>query len=240
MFSLENIEFYYQPIYNRNLDIYGFEILSRLINSTSKQCASFIEKIENDEIIVDIALGQLSTVCGILDEGIDCTFSINVNEFTLASPRFLEIATQLHKRYLNNISLEISEKINLKNRGHLVKALDELNKYGYLLGLDDLFSEDSSTMTIMKAEISYIKADRTIVEAFKKCKTSRNLLQAMVYFCKVSSIPCVAEGVESLETYYELKSIGVDFFQGFYFSKPVPLNAMFELYHKKNFDIKNH
>lgn len=238
MLTLQQIKFYYQPVYNRELELYGFEILSRLKHASKEQGAEFIQQIEKSELIVDITLKQLATARELLDSGIDCKFSINVNEYTLASERFLEEAFNVPPHYLDKISLEISEKIKLNGSDNLVIALDKLNTIGYGLGLDDFFSEESTTLPIMTAKISYIKADMSIIQAYRESEVNRNLLKTMVYFCNLSSIPCVAEGVDSIEAYYELYGMGVDFFQGYLFSKPVSIDEMIMLYKQNRFDIK--
>jgi EAL domain-containing protein (putative c-di-GMP-specific phosphodiesterase class I) len=230
MLSIEQIELYYQSVYNRDLEIHGFEVLSRLRSQKGMQSGEFLQWIENNEVIVDLTLKQISTVCELRNKGINCKFSININEFTLASSRFLDAACLIPVKYLDKISLEISEKINLRDRDDLIFALDKMSQYGYSLGLDDFFSEHSSTLPIMTAKVSFIKADMSIIRSYKQSQVNRNLLKTMIYFCNLSSIPSIAEGVDSLETYYELHGMGIDFFQGYLFSKPVPLDEMLLLY----------
>jgi EAL domain-containing protein (putative c-di-GMP-specific phosphodiesterase class I) len=239
MLSIEQIEFYYQPVYNRELEIHGFEILSRLRSSGHTHGAEFIQRIENSELIVDLTLKQISTACELLDRGIDCKFSININEFTLSSERFLKGASRIPLKYLDRVSLEISEKIKFSGCENLIIALGKLDKFGYKLGLDDFFSENSTTLPIMTAKISYIKADMSIIRSFKESQVNRNLLKTMVYYCDLSSIPCVAEGVERLDTYYELYGMGINFFQGYLFSKPVPLDEMILIYERKKISLGN-
>lgn len=139
MLKLQQIQLYYQPIYNREMKIYGLEILSRLKGSPKEKDAEFLQQIEKSELIVDLTLKQLNTVCELLGRGIECMFSININEHTLSSKRFLEEALNIPPRHIERIGLEISEKIKFKDCVNLVIAMDKLSKAGYLLGLDDFF-----------------------------------------------------------------------------------------------------
>lgn len=238
MLSLKQIEFYYQPIYNRELELHSFEMLSRLRNPDRMQGAEFIQAIEASEIIVDITLKQINVANELLDKGIDCIFSINVNEFTLGSERFINTACNTPVKHPGKIILEISEKIKLSGQINLVLALKKLDLNGYDLGLDDFFSAETTTLPIMLANISCVKADISIIRSYKESLVNEKLLKTMVYFCNLSSIPSVAEGVDSIETYYELYGMGIDLFQGYLFSKPVPLAEMLLLYKNKRFDMK--
>lgn len=91
----------------------------------------------------------------------------------------------------------------------------------------------------MLAKISYIKAAMYIIQACRKSITYRNLIKSMIYYCNLSSIPCIAEGVDSIEVYNELYDMGVDCFQGYLLSKTVHLEGMIALYQQNHFDINN-
>ncbi|MCS2169603.1 EAL domain-containing protein [Scandinavium sp. TWS1a] len=235
MFNINQIDFLYQPVYNRNLHLYGFEILSRLREAGGG--AAFIQAIENSDVIVDLALKQLYTACNHLNAGMDCHFSLNVNEYILGSLRFISEAIKVHQKNRCRISFELSENINFLGRDDLSIALKKLHAAGFILGLDDFFSGESSINPIMTADISYVKADMSIIQSFKETDVSRHLLKTMVYFCNLSSKKCVAEGVENLETYYELQGMGFDFFQGYLFSEPVPYSRALMLYKEKKFNV---
>ncbi|WP_435339361.1 EAL domain-containing protein, partial [Klebsiella aerogenes] len=52
------------------------------------------------------------------------------------------------------------------------------------------------------------------------------LIKSLVYYCQLTQSRCIAEGVDSLEKFNQLRALGVDCFQGYFFSAPVACEQM--------------
>lgn len=241
MITLDQIETHFQPIFNKDLKLHGFELLSRLrgADNQSGNSAEFLKALEHSQIMVDITLNQVRIVRSLMDSGIGCKFSINVNEYTLGSQLFIKTLLEIPRHYLTRLSFEISEQIKLYQSHCLMTHLRLLSDNGFNLGLDDVFSEQSSILPVMSSKISYLKADMSIIRTYSESVVRKNLLKTMVYYCGLSSIPCVAEGIDSYERYQDLRDMGIGFFQGNFLSKPLNLDGMLDIYRKSLEDDKN-
>ncbi len=121
-----------------------------------------------------------------------------------------------------NIYLEITEREKINNIKKIIDRLHELKKIniGYLL-LDDFGSGYSSLTNLLQLPIDMVKIDRFLVHELNSGKFCNAVLD-MICLIKKLNFKVVAEGVETKKEFDLLSKAGCDYFQGFYFSKPIP------------------
>ena len=76
---------------------------------------------------------------------------------------------------------------------------------------------------IQDYEIDTIKLDKAFLQEERNLKKGRIVLESMIQMCHRLGIKTVAEGVEVKEQVNFLKRIGCDLLQGYYYSKPIPM-----------------
>ena len=104
--------------------------------------------------------------------------------------------------------------------------------------MDDFGSGYSSLSMLSRMPIDALKLDiQFIRSAFKEQKDTR-LLEAMTGLARSFGVPTIAEGVETAEQFTELKAMGCDIIQGYYFSRPLPADE-FEKFFAKEYEEEN-
>jgi len=119
--------------------------------------------------------------------------------------------------------IEVTESSRLKLRRCV---LERLRENGVRLALDDVGKGDRSFSSICGVKVNYFKVDKGIIEGVSSgndsAKDYGDILSFLIGFGARKGIGVIAEGVETSEQVSIAKDIGVEFMQGFYFSKPKP------------------
>jgi EAL domain-containing protein (putative c-di-GMP-specific phosphodiesterase class I) len=105
-------------------------------------------------------------------------------------------------------------------------ALDNLQKLkdkGFKIALDDFGSGNSNIDRLIKLQglIDVIKLDGIVVDINNPI--TNEYIRATVAIAKVIGIKTLVERVETFEQFIALKTLGIDYFQGYFFHKPSPL-----------------
>lgn len=108
-------------------------------------------------------------------------------------------------------------------------TLKEIRVAGIGLAIDDFGSGYSRLSMLSKFQPDKIKLDRSLIEDIHKSGAKQVMIASIVRYCEDMGIKIVAEGVEKLEEWCWLQSIGVKLFQGYLFSRPC-LNGVGEIY----------
>ena len=95
--------------------------------------------------------------------------------------------------------------------------------------LDDFGVGFSSFYNLKKLPVSYVKIDGSFINNLKNDKGDQILVESLVYVAKEYGERTIAEFVEDAETLELLEKLGVDFAQGYYISKPMEMEDVFEI-----------
>jgi sensor c-di-GMP phosphodiesterase-like protein len=118
------------------------------------------------------------------------------------------------------IVFEITEQhlMNADDK-HVTAAFHALRETGALLALDDFGTGYSSLQSLSQFPFDYLKIDKQFISGIGTDSVSARLVPAIVDLAKRLDLTVVAEGVETAEQVDHLRSLGVQFVQGWYFSK---------------------
>ncbi len=232
--AIENDEItvFLQPLIDVNTKkAVGAEALARLFDSDGKIIPPdrFIPIAERTGLINDLGEQVFKKVCRFINENDLDSFGIqwiNINLSPLQlirndlSARFAEIAAS------NNVPtpklhLEITEEA-VVDETILQKQISALNVAGFPLVLDDYGTGYSNLTRIKRYPFVNIKLDLGLVWDY--CKMPDEILPTMVQAFKHMGFGITAEGIEDENMASAMEQIGCDFFQGFYYSKPVPMS----------------
>ena len=100
------------------------------------------------------------------------------------------------------------------------KQMIRLQQSGAVLSIDDFGNGTSNLSRLMKLPIHIVKLDMSIVRAYFAGET--HILPELVRMFQSAGLEIVVEGVETREMAESLASMGCEYLQGFFFSRPVP------------------
>ena len=107
--------------------------------------------------------------------------------------------------------------------------MDKLHQKGFLILMDDFGSGYSTFNTFADYPIDILKVDMGFMSNLVDSKKGQNVFESIVTMANKISIPIIVEGVETNEQLRLLQEMGINYIQGYLFSKPVPKNDFNEL-----------
>ena len=233
-------EVYYQPVYSTaKNDFVTLEALSRLHHPELGWIAPdvFIQIAEKNHMIEQITDLQFKRVCMFINEHRDLMkklFNIKVNLSSLdlmrsdCSSHFIRMMDDMDIHH-DWIQFEITETVATEYNAGLGMVIDGFMAAGVRLCLDDFGSGYANLNTVMRLPFSAIKIDRTLLFDICNDKKRAMFYQSIVETFHRMGYSIVTEGVETEEEMSLLSSWGVDMIQGYYFSRPLPVDELLKL-----------
>lgn len=132
------------------------------------------------------------------------------------------------------INLEITESASIIMKSILLDNMNAMIKDGLSFSLDDFGNGQSNLNYIVDMPVEIVKFDRNMTKAYFESEKAKFVLQATVNMIHEMNLKVVAEGVETVEQLAELKEIGIDYIQGFYFSRPLEGEKFIEFLGENN------
>lgn len=154
----------------------------------------------------------------------DFRISINLSVVQLMQNNIVETIGDIVKRTgvnPKNIILEITETLAINDMDRIVKIVDGIKALGISIALDDFGTGYSSLNYIKDLKLDIIKVDRTFVEDITDEDYELVFIKLIADLSKSLGVKVCIEGVERPEQVKVLKKADVDWFQGFYYSKPI-------------------
>ena len=153
--------------------------------------------------------------------------SINVDIYDILNKDFFsKLKHTLRKNNINgsSIQVEILETEDIyKNFDEVEKFLQNVKKIGCKVALDDFGSGYSNFINIKDLPIDTLKIDMSLVKEIVKSERSFFILEGISKLSRTLNVETTVEGVGSVEIYNKLKSLPINYLQGYYFSKPLDL-----------------
>lgn len=247
-FALENneIELRYQPQFNREQKIIGCEALVRW-NSPELGLISpfeFVSISEKTGLIIELGNYIIEEAFKTLQsweiKGLDLKqFSINISVRQFFHSAFLDEVKRLSEKYLNEdtrkkIIFEVTETILIEDMYRISLIINKLKRLDFSFSMDDFGTGYSSLSSLREMPIEELKIDRSFVSYLGERKSDELMITTILSMAKIYDLKTVAEGIETEEQFMFLLENGCDFFQGYYFSKPLSKDD-FELFYKESF-----
>ncbi|MBQ9871840.1 MAG: EAL domain-containing protein [Eubacterium sp.] len=228
----DRIEVHFQPIYSfRDRMFVSAEALARIVNSEGKLIMPglFIPVAEEYGLIDRIGEKVFEITCrtfrnnNLLEKGIHY-LEVNLSVAQCEDRRLSDIYNgimkreQVDPRYIN---LEITESSTLHYRNILLENMNLLSDLGCSFSLDDFGTGESNLNYIVDMPVQIVKFDRDMVQNYFRNDRAKIVMRATVSMIKTMGLKIVAEGVETKEQLDAMEELGVDYIQGYYFSKPL-------------------
>jgi len=150
--------------------------------------------------------------------------SINLSADDLINDSILAILAQ-NADLSDRLYIEILENKSIDyNKVEL--SLQKLKLFGYKICIDDFGSGYSNLNHLLNLTIDYLKIDGSIIKEIHHDKKAYSLVKTFALFCKQNDIEVIAEFIDNQDVVNILKSFGVKYGQGWYFSKAVPYSEL--------------
>ena len=241
----EEFDVHYQPIVSLESGrISGFEALVRWSHPERGLIspADFIPIAEETGLVIQIDRWVLKQACLQMrkwQEALPVTrrmkISVNLSCKQFMQPTIVEqILETLRETGLDpcNLKLEITESVMMERGDYAMSVLEQLSKAGIELSLDDFGTGYSSLSYIHHFPVSTLKIDQSFI---KKIGGEQNgeIVRAVVALARNLGLEVVAEGIETVMQLDQLKALGCEQGQGYYFSEPVDEQSATELIQKE-------
>ena len=234
--ALQNQEFeiYLQPkIGLEKNQLVGAEALIRWNRNdgTLMYPDEFIPTFERNGFILRIDFFVYETVCKLLhkwkvENREAIPISVNVSRLHLSNVNFVEEFMQLVNKYeipANLLELELTETMVLDNVENAILTMQQLQKKGFLVSIDDFGSGYSSLNLLKDLKMDILKLDREFFREGELRKQDKIIVSNIIQMAKQLDMKVISEGVETTNQSEFLREIRCDMAQGYLYAKPMPI-----------------
>lgn len=237
-FAVERMEFelYYQPIIGlETATLVGFEALVRWNHPLRGLVppSEFISISESTGLIVPMTVQILHSACSQVVKwqkdfgtGNPLSIAVNLSGKHFAHPNLVEqINTVIAETGIapSALKLELTESAIMENAEMAISMLKQIKETGVQLSIDDFGTGYSSLSYLHRFPIDLLKVDRSFVSAMEENSENGEIVRTVVALAKALKLKVVAEGIESIHQFHQLRILGCEYGQGFLFSKALPV-----------------
>ena len=229
----DTLQVYYQPIYDVATGrIRSCEALVRMDDEELGMVSpeEFIKVAEKTGQINFIGEIVFEKVCQFLKEQAPQKYGMEYVEVNLSTVECMNplVPSTIHNlmnKYgvdKSQISIEITESAVIHNKETMVNVMENMQRSGLSFALDDFGTGNANFSYVLDYNFDIIKIDKAFLWAADGSAENAAILEAMIQLIKGLNRKAVVEGVETEKQRDYLVSKGVEFLQGYYFSKPLP------------------
>jgi EAL domain-containing protein (putative c-di-GMP-specific phosphodiesterase class I)/CheY-like chemotaxis protein len=230
----EFVNFYQPKVDIQSGKIPSFEALVRWQHPIDGLLAPihFLDLIESqglsDELLSHLLVGPngiLPQLRAWRNQGLGFSAAVNLSDVNLSNPKLANLlGAHLQEFGLEpeDLLLEISEKRTIKNRTQSWGNLTRLSLRGFRLSIDDFGTGQSSMADLRDLPLAELKFDRSYTHLAHRDESQQMALKSCIRMAEELNIKTVAEGIENLDDWHCLKSLGCHLVQGYLVAKAMP------------------
>jgi len=226
----DQIEPFFQPIINNStLKVEKYEALARIIlpleNGGTEIITpnKFIEAARLTGLITDVTRRIISKSFETFSS-LSYSFSINITADDLMNEYledFLLKQSNIHNVNPNRVIIEILENLTAFSDEKILRQLNGLKKRGFRLAVDDFGTENSNFSRLLDVNADCIKIDGKFIKNINRDEKSKKIVQAIIFMADKIGAKVIAEFVHNEDVFATVRNLGVDYSQGYYFSRPL-------------------
>ena len=242
----DRVEVHLQPIFsNKEKRFTSAEALVRIREEDGGLMppGKFISVAEKSGQIVPLGERVFEKVCEFLKtsdaiahgiEYVEINLSVVQCEMEDLADRLISLIEkyEISPRHIN---LEITETASVTARATLLKNMNRLVEYGFTFSLDDFGKGESNLMYVVEMPVDLIKLDYDMSKAFFESPKAQHVVRAVVHMAHGIDLKLVAEGIETKEEIDGMYKEKIDYIQGYYYSKPLPVQEFMKFVKKENY-----
>jgi len=237
-FAIERKEFelFYQPIISLDTaTLSGFEALVRWNHPQRGQVPpnEFIPISESTGLIIPMTVQILQSACSQvvrwqqqMKSGLPLSIAVNLSGKHFGHPALVEqIKTVINETGIDpsSLKLELTESAVMENAETAILMLKQIKETGVRISIDDFGTGYSSLSYLHRFPIDLLKVDRSFVSAMEENTENGEIVRTVIALAKALNLKVVAEGIESIHQFHQLRILGCEYGQGYLFSKPLPV-----------------
>ncbi len=230
----EEFRVYYQPLVClQSGKITGFEALVRWQHPERGFVSpeEFIPVAEKTGLILPLGMWILREACRQtrqwqiqFDRNAPSIVSVNLSGKQFAQPDLVAQIDRIVKQtHLDprSLKLEITEGVVMENVDRTIDTLRRMKALNIQLGIDDFGTGYSSFSYLSQFPTDTLKIDRAFITSMEERPENRAIVQTIVMLAHTLGMDAIVEGVETREQWQQLREIGCEYGQGYFFSKPL-------------------
>ena len=223
---------YLQPQVNDKGEMEGAEALVRWNHPTEGFLTPnrFIPIFEKNGMIAEVDKYMWEEACKLLSkwkgEKSGLSISVNISPKDFYFMDVYKVITGLVEKYEispSALHLEITESFAITDFDKKMVVINKFRDKGFIVEMDDFGSGYSSLNLLQDMPIDVLKIDMMFLRRSEEEEKAHIILKTITEMAKNLGIPSIAEGVETEEQLEMLRKMGCTLYQGYYFSKPVPI-----------------
>ncbi|MGF1694608.1 EAL domain-containing protein [Vibrio kyushuensis] len=236
----KRIEVFYQPIVDTHTwDVVKFEALCRFRDEKGQleNTQDMVAIAEDMGLVSDLdwcvgtrALQDLVDIQQRFGPNIGLTInrSLNTQLGAEAVLKSAEVMIEDYAKTPNLITIELTESAYFDSESSQSSLIKNIRQHGVSVAIDDFGTGYSSFTYLSDCNFDLLKIDREFVIDIKVGSHKYHIVKMITELSHTLDVKVVAEGVETRQELEVLCGIGIDYIQGYFFSKPLPLNELHE------------
>jgi len=236
----QQFQLYYQIQLDSTLSTIGAEVLIRWIHPERGLVSplNFIPVAEQNGAILAIGQWVLDTACTQLKVWQqsaltrDLTLSVNVSAKQFHQADFISQVTmtvQQHNINPARLKLELTESLLLNDIEDTIEKMKTLADIGIQFSLDDFGTGYSSLQYLKRLPLHQLKIDKSFVDDLVSNSNDQVIVRTIIAMAHSLGLSVIAEGVETKDQQQQLLTGGCKHYQGYLFSKPLPITEFNQL-----------
>ena len=204
--------------------------------------AEFVPIAEESGLILEVGSWILDEACdacsrmlqdGLID-AMDFSLCVNISPRQFRQNDFVERVRRSLDDYrlpYQMLKLEITEGIVIQNIDDTIAKMNRLKRVGVSFAMDDFGTGYSSLTYLKRLPVDVLKIDQSFVRDATLDANDAEIIRAIVAMARSLGLGMIAEGVEQIDQLEFLQQQGCHHYQGYLFSRPVPLQQFRQLLH---------
>ena len=185
-------------------------------------CKYLAKRIKKGEPVVNISVNVSRVHLQTIDEMVQYVRSL-LNKYKI-KPEYLEF--------------ELTETMSTEKVEDTIEMLQKLRELGVKVSMDDFGAGYSSLNLLTKLPLDVLKLDKEFLKDFETDSDGKIIIPSIIDMAKKLKLEVVCEGVETKEQVEFLRDVDCDIVQGYYYSKPVPLDEFAKMLADNEFVMK--
>lgn len=229
------LSIYLQPQIDCSTEaLVGAEVLLRWFSPTFGQVPTweFIEIAENSSLMEQVTgfvvSETIETIERLQQQGLNINLSINLSVQNLKTDeRIRSILDELARRAIptHRLIVEVTETAMMQSMDAVIESLSTFTQAGGKVALDDFGTGYSSLAYLSRLPIHELKIDNSFIANLRTSNNDVRIVENTIKLARTLGLGTVAEGIEDREVLDMVRQLGCERAQGYYFSRPVPVEA---------------
>lgn len=228
----QQFQLHYQAQMDSTGSILGAETLIRWMHPERGfiSPAQFIPLAEESDLILRIGSWVLETACAQIkiweQSARDLILAVNVSPKQFRQDSFVSQVKAIVQRHAINparLKLELTESMLVENISEIIASMNALKEFGIQFSLDDFGTGYSSLQYLKKLPLNQLKIDQSFVQDMSIESGDNAIIKTIIAMAQSLKLDVIAEGVETNEQKVLLNSYGCVHYQGYLFSRPIPI-----------------